>query len=192
VILKWAQSADGYLGKTGERTPISTPATRRLVHRWRSECDAILVGANTALIDNPQLDSRYYPVRSPLRICFDQRQQLPDTHFLLDDTLATWILGPQRAGEWHHTRFMPLDGLDALMGQLYQHQKAALLVEGGPTLLSSFLKAGLADEIRIITHHARLHEGVKAPLAPLGWEEMEQYAIGADTIQLLAPSVKAP
>ena len=106
IILKWAQSRDGYLGRAGERRAISGPAAQRLVHRWRSEADAILVGTTTALVDNPRLDNRLYFGKSPLRLAFDRQGQLPVTAHLLDDSLPTWIFGPQRGGDWRQTTFV--------------------------------------------------------------------------------------
>lgn len=170
IILKWAQSADGYLGKLGERTAITGPVTRRLVHRWRTEVDAILVGTQTALVDNPQLDSRYYPGKNPLRIVPDFYQKIPDSAHLLDDTTPTWVIGPERAGTWEQTVFQPFSRenmLPELLAELYAQKKATLLVEGGANMLQSFIDAGLYDEIRVITNPQKiLNGGIRVPSLP--------------------------
>jgi diaminohydroxyphosphoribosylaminopyrimidine deaminase / 5-amino-6-(5-phosphoribosylamino)uracil reductase len=106
IRLKWAQSADAFLSKKGERTTISGPTVQRWVHRWRMESDAILVGTRTAVIDNPRLDNRLYWGKSPLRITFDRQMRIPPDHHILDDSTPTWILGPTRAGrQWQQTLF---------------------------------------------------------------------------------------
>ncbi|MBL7776535.1 MAG: bifunctional diaminohydroxyphosphoribosylaminopyrimidine deaminase/5-amino-6-(5-phosphoribosylamino)uracil reductase RibD, partial [Saprospiraceae bacterium] len=143
IILKWAESADGFLGRIGQRTSVSGPLAQRLVHRWRSEADAILVGAATARVDDPRLDNRLYFGKSPLRIALDFRSKLPPDAHLLDDSAPTWILGPGRPGNWQHTRFLPLgnpgetasDWIPGLLEQLRTDQKAILLVEGGASVL---------------------------------------------------------
>lgn len=194
ILLKWAQSADGYLGKQGERTAITGPVTRRLVHRWRTEVDAILVGTQTALVDNPQLDSRYYPGKNPLRIVPDFDQKIPDSAHLLDDSMPTWILGPQRAGTWKHTDFVSLSKetmLKELLTALSLHKKATLLVEGGASMLEAFIQAGLWDEIRIITSSNLLQSGVKAPSIPQGVMPSRPIRYTAmDAVQTIIPAIR--
>ncbi len=168
VILKWAQSADGFLAIHGERTAISGPLVQRLVHRWRSESDAILVGTNTAVVDNPRLDTRYYPGKLPLRISFDRHMRIPLSHHILNDSTPTWIIGPAReGGHWRHTSFFPADSMvetSALLEKLYQHNKAILFVEGGAMLLQQFIHSGLWDEARVIQSAKVIGDGIAAPL----------------------------
>jgi diaminohydroxyphosphoribosylaminopyrimidine deaminase/5-amino-6-(5-phosphoribosylamino)uracil reductase len=167
IILKWAQSADGFLAKQGERTAISGPAAQRLVHRWRMESDAVLVGTNTALIDNPRLDNRLYWGKSPLRIALDQHKRIPISHHILDDSSATWIIGPERGDrQWQQTAFFQEKErieLPILIQKLYQHNKATLLVEGGATLLQQFIQQGLWDEARVIEGPLLIGNGLAAP-----------------------------
>lgn len=174
IILKWAQSADGFLARTGEQTAISGPLAQRLVHRWRSEVDAILVGTTTALVDNPRLDNRLYFGKSPLRIALDFNGKIPDTAHLLDDTRPTWIIGPERAGGWKNTRFVPIQPftepanqmktwLPPLLETLRADNRAILLVEGGAVVLQQFLDSGYWDEIRILESAQRLGNGLAAP-----------------------------
>lgn len=186
IILKWAQSADGFLARPGERTPITGPAAQRLVHRWRSEADAILVGAITAQIDNPQLDNRLYFGKSPLRITLDFKQKLPPDANLLDDSLPTWILGPAKPGAWANTQFLAPENtalwIPFLLEKLRADNRAILFVEGGTNLLQQFLDAGFWDEIRVLESPQRLGHGLAAPqlAAPVLLEKKDR--IGPDLV----------
>jgi len=187
IILKWAQSRDGFIGKPGEETAISGPATKRLVHRWRAETDAILVGTQTALTDNPQLNNRFWGVRQPLRIALDFSSKIPSVFHLLDDTQPTWIIGPERPGQWSQTRFSDLSRnhlLPELLAALYQEKKSTLLVEGGASLLYSFIINGLWDEIRTITNSGLLGAGIQAPEIPFQAQQREHWNCGADSIEV--------
>ncbi len=195
IVLKWAQSADGFMGRPGERTLISGPLAQRLVHRWRAEADAILVGTTTALVDNPRLDNRLYFGKSPLRIALDFEGKLPGTAHLLDDSRPTWILGPERPGRWENTRFWAPpptqpDGrrwwISLLLEQLREAKKAILLVEGGPNVLSQFIALDLWDEIRIVQGAHYLHWGIEAPPLPPQAIWREAWDLGEDTAQVWA------
>ncbi|MEO6039009.1 MAG: bifunctional diaminohydroxyphosphoribosylaminopyrimidine deaminase/5-amino-6-(5-phosphoribosylamino)uracil reductase RibD [Saprospiraceae bacterium] len=187
IILKWAQSRDGYLGKVGERTAISGPPAQRLVHRWRSEVDAMLVGAHTALVDDPRLDNRLFFGKSPLRLAFDRRGQLPATAHLLDDSLPTWIFGPQRPGDWQQTQFFPAletVAIPQILEQLRAANRASLLVEGGAQVLQQWLEAGYWDEIRVLENERLLGEGLLAPGVPEQAVLREEYRIGGDRVEV--------
>jgi diaminohydroxyphosphoribosylaminopyrimidine deaminase / 5-amino-6-(5-phosphoribosylamino)uracil reductase len=166
ILLKWAQSADGFIGKNGEKTVISSTYTQRLVHQWRSECDAILVGTNTALIDNPRLDARFYGTKNPLRIAIDLRGEISEKANLLDDSIETWIFGAKRAGFFEKTKFFDTTSssfMANLMAAMYENGKTILMVEGGANLLNQFIQQELWDEIRVIQSAVRLEKGVLAP-----------------------------
>jgi diaminohydroxyphosphoribosylaminopyrimidine deaminase/5-amino-6-(5-phosphoribosylamino)uracil reductase len=202
IILKWAQAADGFMGRVGERTPISGPAALRLVHRWRSESDAILVGTATALADNPRLDVRFYFGKNPLRIVFDREGKIPPDFHLLDDSTETWVFGEERhfvigrhfvidphlSGEFfERTKFFPTKGkvlITNLLEKLFEVNKAILLVEGGANVLSQFLGNDLWDEIRILENERRLGGGVAAPKVPPGVVLKEGFKIGEDAVRI--------
>ncbi|MCK6691390.1 MAG: bifunctional diaminohydroxyphosphoribosylaminopyrimidine deaminase/5-amino-6-(5-phosphoribosylamino)uracil reductase RibD [Thermoanaerobaculia bacterium] len=187
VVLKWAQSDDGFIARTGEQTAISGPLVQRLLHRWRSESDAILVGTTTALTDNPRLDNRRYFGRSPLRVALDFKAKIPDSAFLLDDSLPTWILGPARSSNFRNTIFInitPENWIPALLQQLYESKRSILLVEGGANTLGQFTDAGLWDEIRVIQNPRRLGAGIGAPVVPAAARLREEFAAGDDTIRI--------
>ena len=189
IILKWAQSRDGYLGRVGERTAISGPVAQRLVHRWRSEVDAILVGATTAQVDNPRLDNRLFFGKSPLRLAFDIGGRLSSTAHLLDDTAPTWIFGPPRRGRWQQTQFFRTTEkvlIPHLLEQLQLANRAILLVEGGSRILHQWLAEGWWDEIRIIKNERRLAAGVAAPNVPTRAVQREAYQVGGDQVEVWA------
>lgn len=189
VILKWAQSRDGLLGRAGERVTISGPAAQRLVHRWRSETDAIIVGANTAVVDNPQLDVRMYGGRPPLRIALDHQGRIPASHHLLDDSAETWIFGPNRDKKAQNTTFFPSTvslPIPNLLQQLYVAGRSALMVEGGAKLLQQFIDGFFWDEIRVIENERYLGTGLPAPVLPES-VFVEQIQVGPDLVRIFKP-----
>jgi diaminohydroxyphosphoribosylaminopyrimidine deaminase/5-amino-6-(5-phosphoribosylamino)uracil reductase len=166
--LKWAQSSDGFLGKRGEATRISGPVANRLVHRWRSEEASIMIGAQTALIDNAQLNNRLWRGPSPVRIVLDSSLRIPASHYVLDGSQPTMIFNQlknecQGNNEWIQVENGPQQ-LEQVLAQMHQRGLLSVLVEGGASLLQSFIDAGLWDEARIITNpKLELGAGIKAP-----------------------------
>ena len=191
VVLKWAQSSDGFISRSNARTPISSPSTQRMVHRWRSEMDGILVGTRTALIDNPQLDTRFYPTGRLTRITLDRHGKLPLDHHLLDDRHPTLIFGPPRTGNWHSTAFIEFnrgDTIQQLLQRLQLKGISTLLVEGGTELIQSFLEAGAWQEIRVIQNHQQLSQGLKGPQLPPNLYRRESFQLHQDQINIYTPS----
>ena len=131
ITLKWAQSADGFIDGR-----ISTPLTSMLVHRLRATHDAILVGSGTALSDNPSLDTRLYAGRSPLKVVLDRRRRLDLPSMRLNDGGETIVMSD-------------FQSLSEAMASLYGKGITSLLVEGGATVLDSFISDSLWDEIRV-------------------------------------------
>lgn len=169
IILKWAQTADGFIAGAGsERLLISNAITNRMVHRWRSEEAAILVGTNTALKDDPSLTNRLWKGRSPMRMVLDRSLRLPRTLKLFDGTQDTLVLNTIRGGEEGKITYYKIDPDMEITGQImlaaYESRLQSILVEGGSQLLQSFIDAGAWDEARVITNK-KLYckEGVAAP-----------------------------
>jgi diaminohydroxyphosphoribosylaminopyrimidine deaminase / 5-amino-6-(5-phosphoribosylamino)uracil reductase len=185
IILKWAQSSDGRMGRPGERTPVSDPPVLRYVHRLRSETDAILVGGQTALTDNPRLDNRFFPLGpAPLRIAYDRAGQLPTTHHLLDDSTETWLVSPERPGRFTQTLFMEDGTIGGLLHRLQEAKRSSLLVEGGADTHRRWLEAGQWDEIQIIQNHRVLGTGIPAPKVPDGAIFVKFMPFGMDTVSI--------
>lgn len=189
ILLKWAQSADGYIGETEKQIAISNAISNRLVHRWRSEEAAIMVGTNTAIIDNPKLNNRYWFGPSPLRVVIDKQLRIPATHHLLKDEQPTFIVNcllqkVQGNKEWiqlkddHHF-------LRQLLQALHSRGIQSVLVEGGRQLFQSFIDAQLWDEARIITNTAlQLGHGVAAPTLKNATRTDASFQLEKDSIQI--------
>lgn len=173
IFLKWAQTADGYMDhlRTDCSTPplpISSPETRRLMHKMRSEIAAILTGTHTALLDNPSLSIRYWAGHSPTRVVLDRHLRIPSHYHLLDGQIPTLVFTARDMQNSHNLEYIPIDFQDPVLPQvmkaLYERKLDSLLVEGGPTLINHFLEADLWDEARVETAPFRLGNGVKAPV----------------------------
>ena len=155
ITLKWAESADGFIDRkrtSGNPVILSTPLTAMLVHKKRAEHAAILVGTDTALLDNPGLNVRHWYGPSPVRITIDRHHRLPQDLHLFDGSQPTLV----------YTQ----ESLPEIMKDLYDRQLQSLLVEGGSRLLQSFINAGLWDEIVVEEAPLTLGDGVKAPILP--------------------------
>lgn len=172
IILKWAQSADGFIDKlrneaTDPKAVISTDATRRHVHKLRTEVAAILVGTRTALLDDPSLTVRHWIGKNPVRLAVDRTLKIPESYHLLDGTVPT-ILFTEKEGktipgvEYEQVDFaQPL--VPQILDSLYRRKLNSLLVEGGTMLLNQFIEMHLWDEARVETGKMKLGRGVKAP-----------------------------
>jgi len=173
IILKWAQSADGFIDS--ERTPdkphpawLTNETSRSLVHKWRTEVKAIMVGYNTALYDNPRLNVRDWVGPAPLRIVTDRNLTLPSHLHLFAQSQPTWVLNTLKDEIIHHLRYVKIpfgnDMLPELLTRLYEAGINRLFVEGGQKLLQSFIDLGLWDEARIFTGIIQLNGGTPAPV----------------------------
>ena len=172
VILKWAQTSDGYidlLREPGDREGprwISNALCRTLVHKWRSEESAIMVGTNTVLTDNPRLNTRRWAGQNPVRITMDRRGRLGNSAHILDGTQDTIVFtGAQRnySGKIRTVHADPSYSLVDVMEELFDQQITSILVEGGAELHASFIDSGLWDEARVFTGNMNFTQGVKAP-----------------------------
>lgn len=166
IILKWAQSADGLIGKINERTAITNQYTNQLVHKWRSEEQAILVGYNTAITDNPKLNVRLVEGNDPLRIVIAKRNELPPSLHLLDKSIKTIIancITDKEEENLIHKKFKEESLIEDLLQYLYEQKIASIIIEGGANTLNNFISKGLWDEARIITSDLKLNDGVAAP-----------------------------
>lgn len=173
ILLKWAETSDGFVsGVGGQPVQISGPLARRLVHKWRSEEDAILVGTNTARLDNPRLNTRLWPGKNPTRIVIDNQLSLNPALNLFDNTQPTLVYNVIRneiADQTTRIQLSPAQPLlPQLLADLYERRIQSVLVEGGTTLLNSFLNADLWDELRVLRSPILLNpqantRAVKAP-----------------------------
>ena len=173
VILKWAQTQDGFIDVVREPgDPVGTnwitnDVCRTLVHKWRSEEAAIMVGTNTVITDNPRLNIRRWTGDHPVRITLDRKGRLTDDARILDGTHETIVFTGVPGKYSGRTRSIHMDpsyDLEDLMEELYDQQLISVFVEGGAELHESFLQSGLWDEARVFTGKMSFSQGVKAPV----------------------------
>lgn len=170
VILKWAQTSDGFIASnTAERIFISTEITNCLVHKWRSEEAGILIGTNTALLDDPALTTRRWTGDSPVRLVIDKELKLPNSLRLFDGSNKTIVFNhvKQEAGEnlLYHQINSKAEMLLQILAELHKLNLQSVIVEGGAKLLQSFIDAGLWDEARVISNMEMvIGEGLAAPV----------------------------
>lgn len=191
IILKWAETADGFIAGAGDKpTQISGDLAHRLVHRWRAEEDAIMVGTNTARLDNPRLNVRLWTGRNPVRIVVDKHLTLPTTLHLFDNAQPTVCYNFQKTetiGQTAYQQLLPDQPLlPQLLADLHRRQLQSVLIEGGTTLLQSLLEAGLWDEIALFKSPVALGTGIKAPVLRNA-RQIGSEQIGADELRWFKP-----
>lgn len=170
ITLKWAESIDGFIDANrtdGQPIIFSTPLTSMLVHKKRAESDAIMVGTQTARLDDPSLTVRNWCGRNPVRVVLDRKLSLPSTLRLFDGTVRTFVFTAESRPNGNNVEYITLNYQQPLLPQvlemLYSRNIQSLLVEGGSKLLQSFIDANLWDEAFTEVSTLRLGSGVKAP-----------------------------
>ncbi|TWR26638.1 bifunctional diaminohydroxyphosphoribosylaminopyrimidine deaminase/5-amino-6-(5-phosphoribosylamino)uracil reductase RibD [Mucilaginibacter achroorhodeus] len=188
IILKWAQTANGFFAPAdGSQFWITGAESRKLVHQWRAEEDAILVGKNTVLADNPQLNVRYAEGRSPRRVVIDRQLQLDKTFNVFDKTVETLVFNAEKFDVDDNIKYIQLEDFDNyvpqyIMYQLYLQDIQSVIIEGGAKTSQHFIDAGLWDEARIFTGQATLRAGIPAPR--LSGKNEGSQTIGSDILQI--------
>lgn len=168
VIVKIAQSADGFMAPEGNRQQwLTNELSKRISHRWRTEEQAILVGKNTALIDNPQLTSRLWKGKNPLRVLIDRKNEVPLSNAIFNGEAQTLVFNETKTTkqahiEWQHIKFNQ-NVVEQVLHQLYQRNIQSVIVEGGAHTAKSFIEASLVDEFRLITAPIMLEKGLITP-----------------------------
>jgi diaminohydroxyphosphoribosylaminopyrimidine deaminase/5-amino-6-(5-phosphoribosylamino)uracil reductase len=187
IILKWAQTVNGKIGNDdASRLLISNEFTNRLVHKWRSEEAAILIGTNTALFDDPSLTTRLWKGPDPVRLVIDMNLRLPSTLQLFNRQVKTIVFNGLQHEEQENLLYYQVTRDVNLVHQvvhaLYQLKMQSVLVEGGGRLLQSFIDEGLWDEIRVITNKEMMADtGLPAPQLQSG-RLQKQESFFSDTI----------
>lgn len=180
IILKFARSKNGVIGIKDHQIKISNFFSSRLVHKWRSEIDAILIGSRTALTDNPSLTNRYYFGKSPLRICMDRNNRIHPELNIWQDAFPTLVVGKndQLVSKGNKT-YLPFDfhktnAERELMELLFeQFNIGILMIEGGAIILKRFIDLGLWDEALQITGSRRVRNA-DAIYAPEIFQDADQ------------------
>ena len=167
IILKWAESGDGFLDQDFKPTQIGNSLTKQFVHQLRSKEHAILVGTNTALTDNPALTTREITGRNPVRILIDFELKVPLDFNIYNNEAPTLIFNAIKDSEEKNIRFIKIEKenfVENLMTKLYENQIQSVIVEGGSFTLQQFIDAGIWDAAIIIKNkNLKLSNGTKAP-----------------------------
>ncbi len=186
VALKWAQSSDFLISKLNQKTAISQAHTQVWVHKWRSEFDAIMIGKNTAIIDNPILDIRHYFGQNPLRIVMDARLEIPRSSHILSDSLPTLIVNEIETKTEGNKEFFQVENIKDIpfiMKLLFERGIFSIGVEGGAALHKSIIEANYWHQAYVITHQQKLFEGVKA--ASVTGHLLNTIHLGKDIIHII-------
>ncbi|MBC8769443.1 bifunctional diaminohydroxyphosphoribosylaminopyrimidine deaminase/5-amino-6-(5-phosphoribosylamino)uracil reductase RibD [Arenibacter sp. BSSL-BM3] len=195
IILKWAETADGYIAPAQEKRSsnlepfwITNPHSQQLVHQWRSQEQAILVGTNTVLADNPKLNVRHWKGKDPIRIVLDRKLKISGKYHVMDGSVTTIILsdpGPKKPKDG--IIYEEIDFEKKLASQicaiLYKHQILSVIIEGGAKTLQSFIDAEHWDEARIFKGKNVFGKGLIAP--EIHGITISEKQIETDTLTLL-------
>lgn len=169
IILKWAQTANGFFAPLApSRQWITGPLSKKLVHKWRSEEDAILVGKKTVLTDNPELTTREWHGKNPIRIVIDKHLEIPSDKNIYNDAVKTIIFNELKtdvAGNLHYVQMEDMQYYlpQKIAFQLYLMDIQSVIIEGGANILNQFLSSNLWDEARVLTSGVNWDSGITAP-----------------------------
>lgn len=167
IILKWAQTSDGYIARENYDSKwISNAYSRKLVHKWRTEEDSILVGTNTAQYDNPKLNVRDWEGKNPLRIVIDKHLRLSKELDLFDGSQPTICYNLNNNSKKENLEFIVLNEenfLENLLENLHERKIQSLIIEGGSNLINSFIQKELWNEARVFYSEVKFEKGIKAP-----------------------------
>ncbi len=191
-ILKWAQTADGFFAPTEQfQKWISGIEAKTLTHQWRSQEDAILVGKNTVLTDNPQLNTREVIGRNPIRLVIDKNLDIPSDYHIFNEAAKTIIFNEVKTDVINNIHYVQMEDMhfylpQKIAYQLYLMDIQSVIIEGGANILNQFIAANLWDEARIFTSRTEWRNGVEAP--KIKGKILEQTMIGNDSLQILKRS----
>lgn len=176
IILKWAETTDGFLAPNPSSREVQAAVwitntySRQLVHKWRSEEQAILVGTNTVLADNPSLTTRDWKGNSPVRIVIDRSGKISEGYSVLDGSVKTVVLIEKKEKGKKGIDNLIYEEMDfdsetasQICGALYKHNILSVIIEGGSQTLQTFIDAELWDEARVFTGTVSFGSGVMPP-----------------------------
>ncbi|MEP2935063.1 MAG: bifunctional diaminohydroxyphosphoribosylaminopyrimidine deaminase/5-amino-6-(5-phosphoribosylamino)uracil reductase RibD [Gilvibacter sp.] len=194
IVLKWAQSIDGFLSpeKRANKAPVWITGTtsRQLVHKWRSEEQAILIGINTVLDDNPSLTTRLVSGTSPHRIVIDPTGKIPPEAAILKNEAPTTVLSqaipPQATLAENVTWITTQESMvKAALQYAQKNGLQSIIVEGGAYTLQRFIDLELWDEARIFTGPIAFNKGIAAP--EIQGNLIEEKTLETDRLRILTP-----
>lgn len=160
IILKWAQTSDGFISKhNNDPGRVSNDLSKKLLHRWRTEEDAFLIGTQTAASDNPQLNVREWTGRNPKRIVIDRYLRLDKSLHLFDGSQPTIIYNTIK----NEDDYVKISNINDIVHDLYKRKIQSVVIEGGTQTINLFMEAGLWDEARVFVSNLNFESGVSAP-----------------------------
>lgn len=190
IMLKWAETADGFIARGNfDSKWISSTYSRRLVHKWRAEEAAILVGTNTAHYDNPMLTVRDWSGKNPIRIVIDRHLRLNSSLHLFDRSVPTLCYNLVRDAQEENLELIKLEEegfVQQLLDDLYKRKISSVMIEGGTLVLNLFIQQGLWDESRIFRTAGTFGKGIEAPLMKATLVHQEQLP-GSDILSIYEP-----
>lgn len=187
ILLKWAQTQDGFIDLVRKDNlilplQISNPVTRQLTHKIRSQNQSILVGTNTVLLDNPALTVRNWSGKSPIRIVVDRQNKIPKHFNVLDNNVQTIVFTAKSKPDRQRIEYVDIDfeneSIKNIVQKIYERNINSVLVEGGASLLNSFIKLDLWDEANVEISNQQTGSGVCAPkiqIAPVDFKIIENH-----------------
>ncbi|MBN8703101.1 MAG: bifunctional diaminohydroxyphosphoribosylaminopyrimidine deaminase/5-amino-6-(5-phosphoribosylamino)uracil reductase RibD [Bacteroidetes bacterium] len=188
IILKWAESNDGFVAPINNKeiSWITGEDSRNLVHQWRSQEQAILIGTNTAIIDNPQLTVRNYKGNNPIRILIDKNLRTPLSHRIFEQTAQILVFTNYKQASYNKVEYCTIDFekniIPQVMEELYKRNITSVLVEGGAFTLNSFIASNLWDEAKVFKGTIDFKEGVTAPKLTSNFKQNYSLTIGYDLL----------
>ena len=188
VILKWAESKDGFIAPNNQKEPfwMTSSESKKLVHKWRAEEDAILVGRITAEKDNPSLTAREVTGKNPIRIVIDKDLKLSGDLNLFNSEAKTIIFNAIKSEETGTNQFVKIDFnylIKNILEELHKQNIQSVKIEGGSITLQSFIDANIWDEARIFTANKLFSQGLKTPI--IEGEIILEEEIGTDTLEII-------
>jgi len=192
IILKWAESQNGFIAplEKKEKKPIwiTNEFSRQLVHKWRTEEQAILVGTQTVIDDNPKLNARDWSGNNPIRLILDQNNRIPEDSAVFDNQTKTIVFTKSKnRTNKENILFEIIDFKDntaeQIVDSLYNHSIQSVIIEGGLHTLQTFIDANMWDEARIFTGKIIFGKGIKAPLLPK--TNSEKHKIEEDELTII-------
>lgn len=195
ILLKWARTADGFFDAERHRGAAAGPnwitgsEERLLVHKWRSEEQAVMIGENTLCNDDPSLDVRYWSGLNPVRIVVSDSDNLSDQYRLFRDNGITLVYTTHPAQSKENVEFVGISSresaIDEILASLHERGLQSVMVEGGAYLLGQFIERALWDEARIFTGYKEFGKGLPAPL--IDGEKVESQQFETSILDIYIP-----
>ena len=188
IILKWAESKDGFIAPKNQTEPfwMTSNKSKKLVHKWRSEEDSILVGRITAEKDNPSLTVREVTGKNPIRLVIDTNLKLSKNLNLFNSESKTIIFNEIKSDNLSKNNYIKINFnnmINNILKELYKQKIQSVIVEGGTTTLQSFIEENIWDEARIFTTDTKLENGVKSPI--IKGRKISEIEIDTDYLKII-------